>query len=125
MKDLISALRKKAQESKPVDLFDLLTPADKDANRLIVEIALMIKSRRKDLGYSQDDLADILGISQPMVSQYESGNGNFTVETIAEICAALGMKMNVSFEDLNGVPLTQYTDKSGSIFDYKKISEAA
>ena len=124
-KNLLGLLKAKVQESPPVDIFDSLTAADKEANKLLVEIALMISNRRKDLGFSQSELATLLDISQPMISQYESGDCNFTIETLAQVCEALKMKVSLTFQDIDGNPLTQFKDTDGSSIDCREISEAA
>lgn len=47
--------------------------------------------RRKELGVSQAQLADICGISVHTLSNVEAGNGNPTIGSLMKIADALGM----------------------------------
>jgi predicted transcriptional regulator len=73
-------------------LKDSLSQEERKAAELIAAIAASIQLQRHSLGYSQKDLADILGISQVMISRWENGEENFTVATLAKISTALGME---------------------------------
>ena len=83
-----------------VDLFSDLTEADKTENRIRVSVAKEIISARKKLGYSQKELAKKLGVSQAMVSQYESGDCNFTIESLCRIALVLGLYPSISFSEV-------------------------
>lgn len=89
--------KKLALQTESVDLFSDLSESDKTENRLVVAIATAILRNRKTLGLSQTDLANIIGVTQPMISQWESGDCNFSVETIAKIAEALNLKVDISF----------------------------
>lgn len=54
-----------------------------------------IKKIRKEKGLTQKELAKLLNVSEPMVSQYESKE-TLKLETIKKIAAALG----ISFSEL-------------------------
>ncbi len=54
-----------------------------------MKIGLRIKELRKDRGLSQKQLAKILEVSEPMISQYESKNSNLRLDTIKKIAKAL------------------------------------
>lgn len=45
---------------------------------------------RKAKGWTQVELAEISGIEQPMISVYERGLGNPTLETMAALSRSLG-----------------------------------
>ncbi len=50
---------------------------------------------RKDLlvcGYTQQELADKLGVSQPLISRWFSGRVIPRVETLHRLCSVLGME---------------------------------
>ena len=55
-----------------------------------------IRKFRKAKGWTQQQLADALGVKQPMIGQYENGKRNPKIETAKGIAKALG----VSFTDL-------------------------
>ncbi|MBQ7809699.1 MAG: helix-turn-helix transcriptional regulator [Clostridia bacterium] len=76
-------------------------------------IAAKIQLRRLELGMDQKEFAKHMGVSQGMVSRWESGNYNFTISTLISICEKLELsfepeiktikekKDNIVFVDLN------------------------
>lgn len=54
----------------------------------------MIKLRRKTLGITQQDLAEIGGISLATIKDIERGKGNPSLNTINKITDVLGMEMD-------------------------------
>lgn len=83
------------------ELFSELTNAQKETNRLLVLIANAICARRKELKQTQAQLAQMLSVSQPMVCQWENGEYNFTIETLATVFDKLSLKIDLSFEPLS------------------------
>lgn len=55
------------------------------------EIGAAVKNRRKELGYSQEWLAEFLGVSYQQVQRYENGISMINVETIQKIASALSV----------------------------------
>ena len=53
----------------------------------------VIKSRRKVLGISQQDLAEMSGISLPTVKDIERGLANPSLSTISKLLDVLGMEI--------------------------------
>jgi predicted XRE-type DNA-binding protein len=70
---------------------------------------------RQELGLSQSEIASRMGVSQPRVSQLESGDvGQMEVDTLARYIAALGgrLRLVADFED-HGVDVsTSEVDRS-------------
>lgn len=89
------------QLAQPQELFPELSVAEREANRLTVEIADQILSRRKELGKTQTQLANMVGVKQPMVCQWERGDCNFTIETLTDIFSHLDLRIELSFLPLN------------------------
>lgn len=56
-------------------------------------IAAEISMRRQDLGLSQRQLADKLGVSQALVSRWEAGEVNFTLSTLVKISLAMDLSL--------------------------------
>jgi ribosome-binding protein aMBF1 (putative translation factor) len=75
-------------------LIDALSADEQEKAKLLGDIAASIQDRRRELGYTQKDLANKLGVSQVMISRWENGDENFTVSTLARISAALNMPLN-------------------------------
>jgi ribosome-binding protein aMBF1 (putative translation factor) len=94
----MSIKEKIAQARESNWLKDSLTIEERIAAESIAQIAATIQRQRKILGYSQQELATKLGVSQTMVSRWENGEENFTVHTLAKISAAIGMKLHNPLE---------------------------
>ena len=61
--------------------------------KYIAQIAATIQRQRKAKGYTQQELAKMLGVSQVMISRWENGEENFTIATLARISKALEMAL--------------------------------
>ena len=62
------------------------------------EIGEKIKRRRRDLGISQESLAEILGVTYQQVQRYENGTNKLNVENIQVIANALSVPLSYFFE---------------------------
>ena len=65
-----------------------------------MEVGKKIKEIRLLKGISQKELSERLGVSSAMISQYESGKRNPKMETLLKIADALGISINVFYDDL-------------------------
>ena len=74
-------------------LIDSISDEERRAAEYIASIALNIQEQRRAQGLTQKQLADKLGVSQAMVSQWENGEENFTVTTLVRISSALGLSL--------------------------------
>ncbi len=61
----------------------------------IEEIGKQIKNRRKVLGLTIIELAELTGMSKTTISQIESGNSNPTFEVLKNIFEYLNMEIKV------------------------------
>ncbi len=86
IKDLISALSENE------------TPEEAMLSSLQAIIAAAITVKRQQLGLSQKDLAEAAGVSQALVSKWESGETNFTLKTLVLIASKLDLEMRVPFK---------------------------
>jgi transcriptional regulator with XRE-family HTH domain len=59
-----------------------------------VKIGKFIAEERKNKGYTQRQLADILGISDKTISKWECGNGFPEVSLLLPLCEELGISVN-------------------------------
>lgn len=50
-----------------------------------------ILARRKTLGLTQDDLAEMIGVTPPMISNLEQGKKAIRPDNLAKVCKALGL----------------------------------
>ena len=58
-----------------------------------MSLAEVIKSRRKTLDISQQDLAEMAGIGLATIKNIERGKGNPSMGTVSKIMAVLGMEI--------------------------------
>ena len=58
-------------------------------NSKLTDIGLRIRQARKDKHLSQAELADLMNISTPYISELETGKANFSVETLIKLTEAL------------------------------------
>lgn len=66
---------------------------NRDSHRFAFNIALKILERLDQLGWSQRQLAEALGVSPQQVNKWVRGKENFTIETLIKI----GKTLNTSF----------------------------
>lgn len=62
----------------------------------LTEIAGQIKTLRKKVGISQDQLAVLAGISRRPIYLIESGKGSVRLETLIKILTVLGSKISIN-----------------------------
>ena len=59
-----------------------------------------IKKRRKVLAITQETLAEISGVGLRTLKQFESGNGNPTLETLQKLCDVLGLEIKLEVKSI-------------------------
>lgn len=62
------------------------------------EIGERIKERRRELKISQEELAEMLGVTYQQVQRYENGTNKLNVENIQVIARALAAPLSYFFE---------------------------
>jgi transcriptional regulator with XRE-family HTH domain len=62
------------------------------------EIGAVIRRRRKELGISQEQLAEMLGVSYQQVQRYESGFHKLNIENIQVVADALSVPVAEFFK---------------------------
>lgn len=71
----------------------LLAMADKMASmKKAINVARQVKAKLKELGWTNKQLAEAMGCSQPMVTKIVRGDQNLTLETISKLERVLGIK---------------------------------
>ncbi|MBR5231825.1 MAG: helix-turn-helix transcriptional regulator [Clostridia bacterium] len=66
---------------------------------LLGDISAKLVEYRIEHSLSQSELAKKLGISQVMVSRYESGDHNISIKALNDLCGRLGLSLSLSLED--------------------------
>ena len=64
--------------------------------RLRYELAEAVRLRREELGWSQRQLAERAGMSQPGVARFEAGGTTPTLPLLERLAEALGLTLTVS-----------------------------
>jgi len=98
------------------DLCDESLESKAELYDILYDISTKIYEYRKSKGWSQKKLADLLGVSQAMVSKLESGEYNYSIELLWKISKKLGWNLTISF---NG----NVQDQVYSVFDYRIYQE--
>ena len=62
-----------------------------DQKTFLVTLGQRIQARRKALGLTQADFGKLVDLSQQVIADYEAGNRNIPVYTLARMAEVLGM----------------------------------
>ncbi len=90
----------------------------------LAKISARIERCRLDMGMTQKEFADYMGVTQGMVSKWESRDYNFTIKALNEICEKVDLELSVSMEKpiaKSGYALIQWDTET---FKRKKKSKA-
>lgn len=66
-----------------------------------LEIGRVIRAARKKCGWTQKRFAAEMKVNQSLVSRWESGNCNYTIDTLVQISHILGLSMQCPFKSDN------------------------
>lgn len=100
-------MNKQAELKDILDLFkESVTPEEVIKAMLDAKISSDIVRIRLAKGLSQKDFADQAGVSQGLVSRWESGTMNYTIATLAKIAAAFDLNVHISISDPKATPMS-------------------
>lgn len=71
--------------------------------RLARDFGASLRHRRKTLGYTQEDLASMIGTNRRFISELERGKGTSYLGPALAAAEALGISISALFEDHRGV----------------------
>ncbi len=74
-----------------------LSVAALNSIRLLSKVSTKITISRVKKKMTQKEFAEFMGVTQGMVSKWESGNYNFTIKQLCEICEKLEITPNIEF----------------------------
>lgn len=80
------------------ELFASLSIAEKKTSLLKGSIASAIYGKRLSLNMNQKEFAKHIGVSQPMISKWESGHYNWSIESMLEILDKLDIDYDMIIE---------------------------
>ncbi|EPL8096245.1 helix-turn-helix domain-containing protein [Morganella morganii] len=89
------------------------TKSDKESVLLCRTIGFAIKERRKELGYSGTDMANLLKVSQQQYSRYERGQSQVSATMLFKIASILQYPICLFFSNYicSHVEFIEDTDK--------------
>lgn len=76
-----------------------MSPAAEEAYelaRLRFELGEAVRGRREELGWSQRQLADRAGMTQPGIARFEAGGTMPTIPVLERLAEALGLRLTVA-----------------------------
>lgn len=94
-----------------------------------MDIGGVIKKYRKDAGFTQEEMANRLGVTTPAVNKWENGNSKPDIELLAPIARLLNISLDtlLSFhEKLSDVEIEEIIQKMDKMFSeegYEKTYE--
>lgn len=110
------SLNDKLKNAKTTNwLADGLTAEQIHETKKLALIAAKIQLKRLDLGLNQKEFSKIMGVSQGMVSKWESGEYNFTVSTLSEICDKLELDFSPAITNKKYNTVSNFKQLSVSI----------
>lgn len=80
---------------------DVLSPADVLSAKLMGQISSAITKERLALNLTQKEFASHINATQSLISRWECGDYNFSVNKIAEIASKLDLDVNITMTHLN------------------------
>ncbi len=99
-----------------------LTEADIITANILSNISFNITTHRKKLKMNQKQFAGLMGVTQGMVSKWENGDYNFTIETLINIFDKLDININISFDESRPLE-TNKSDNCIDFLDYHQINK--
>lgn len=100
----------------------------------LAKISAKIERCRIDMGMTQKEFADYMGVTQGMVSKWESREYNFTIRSLNEICKKIDLELSISIDrpcSKNDYTIIKWDadrdirrTKKNSWIDYRNVKEA-
>ncbi|BET27273.1 helix-turn-helix protein [Limnobacter thiooxidans] len=75
---------------------------------LSLTLGALVRARRIELGYSQDDLALRAGLTRSFIWRFESGRTQPTIETFSKIASALNLRASKLLLQAETIQENQY-----------------
>lgn len=92
-------LREKIANAKKVNwVTEGISEAEVKTTIELAKISAKIEKCRLQLGMTQKEFADYMGVTQGMVSKWESREYNFTIRSLNEICQKLDIMLSLEME---------------------------
>ena len=70
---------------------------------LNLELGNRLREKRLELGYSQEELAEVIGIHRTYIGTIERGEKTVTITTLHKICKALKITMSEFLKNIDKI----------------------
>ena len=70
---------------------------------LNLELGNRLREKRLELGYSQEELAEVIGIHRTYIGTIERGEKTVTITTLNKICKALNVTMSEFLKNIDKI----------------------
>ena len=97
---IIMGIKEKIAKAKKVNwIADEMPNYDVKTTIELAKISAKIEMARLDKKMTQKEFAEYMGVTQGMVSKWESREYNFTIKSLNEICEKLNIELDILFYD--------------------------
>lgn len=98
-----NSILKSANEVMNTIFGDLPYTAEDRYYEILNNISIAVVDYRVRHGFSQKQLAEMLDVSQAMVSKYESGDYNISLKSLVSLLDKLNIRMSIDFDGVSAV----------------------
>lgn len=93
------------------------TPTSEVASRIttVADLGQFVRSRRKELGWSQQELARAAGVSRSWIVEFESGKARAELALVLRTVDALGLTVDVADRQRQGRLPADTADMTGAV----------
>ncbi len=97
---------------------EMLSPEDILSAKLMAQFSNAITSERLRLNMSQKDFAQHIDATQSLISRWECGDYNFSINKIAEIAAKLDLNIDLKISKYSSNTIDSNTEISDKIIKF-------
>lgn len=112
-----NSILKSANEVMNTIFGDLPYTAEDRFYEILNNISIAVVDYRVKHGFSQKQLAEMLDVSQAMVSKYESGDYNISLKALVSLLDKLNIRMNIDFDGASAVSEPELKESSYLRYD--------
>lgn len=106
--------------------YEITTTHKTHTSIIMATIQSNIKAIRKKLGYTQEIVADVLGIARSTYTEYETRENDIPIDTLEKLSDFFGVELSSFFADnenqLNDSLVCAFRMDNASVEDLKKIT---
>lgn len=109
------------------NLHSEITTSDSYYYDILYKVSTAVFESRISKDMNQNEFSNLLGVSQAMVSKYESGDYNFTIKQICKLCEKLDLHIDFSLSPIasENDKVSYQNEKIEIPLNYEVLGEAA